>query len=73
MTFYDGPRISRRWLMVAIFFLFVWIEFSAGEQKTPAVEDGKSAVRCSVRGRLTGIQYVSYICQRGGGGWVPVP
>lgn len=63
----------RSWFLVAVFFLLLWVEFSAGERKEPAAENGKQIVRCIVRGRLTGISYVNYVCQRGGGGWVPVP
>jgi len=71
--FISGLSASRGWLLVAIFFLFLWVEYSAGEQKTPDAENGRPVVRCVVRGRITGIEYVNYICQRAGGGWVPVP
>lgn len=64
---------ARSWILTALLFLLLWIEFSSGERKEPAVENGKQIVRCIVRGRLTGISYVNYVCQRGGGGWVPVP
>ena len=59
--------MRRAWLLLAVLFLLVWVEFSAGEQRDLATRDGKPVLRCFVRGRVTGITYTNYICQRGGG------